>query len=80
MATVLKADCSVPEVLNPQDVACADQVAHSSPDSTRKNTDSHLDAVIRAWPDLPEAVKVGIAAMATAARQISKASPGSSEV
>jgi hypothetical protein len=77
---VSKAVASVPQVLNPQDVEHTAALPHSSSDSTGENSDFHLDAVIRAWPDLPEAVKVGIAAMATAARLVVKTSPGRSGI
>jgi hypothetical protein len=40
----------------------AEQVAHHLPTDTCQ-TDPDLAAVVDAWPELPEAIKVGILAM-----------------
>ena len=42
-------------------------VAHHLPTDTRK-TDPELAVLVDAWPELPEAIKVGILAMVRAAR------------
>ncbi len=51
-----------------------ESVAHLLPTDTCK-TDPDLAAVVDAWPDLPEALKVGIVAMIRAARTRGPESP-----